>query len=131
MTCPGEYNIVCEDVGSDFCLMRALLNFKQAGAACGLGKEGDLPFFRWHRRQHHGGRLQQVPQGGVRRLRGLHGSGGEDHEPLLQVGDRGAAGAYARVRRRDAERGEVDLEGVPEIHQEGPSGKAGAPAGGR
>ena len=37
-----------EDVGSPFCPMRALLNYKKAGAACGLGMEGDLPFFRWH-----------------------------------------------------------------------------------
>ena len=37
-----------EDVGSPFCPKRALLNYKKAGAACGLGMEGDLPFFRWH-----------------------------------------------------------------------------------
>ena len=33
-----------EDVGSPFCPMRALLNYKKAG----LGMEGNLPFFRWH-----------------------------------------------------------------------------------
>ena len=37
-----------EDVGSPFCLMRDLLNYKKAGAACSLGMEGGLPFFRWH-----------------------------------------------------------------------------------
>ena len=37
-----------EDVGSSFCPKRALLNYKKAGAACGLGMDGDLPFLRWH-----------------------------------------------------------------------------------
>ena len=37
-----------EDVGPSFCPKRALLNYKKAGAACGLGMEGNLPFFRWH-----------------------------------------------------------------------------------
>ena len=37
-----------EDVGSPFCPKRALFNYKKAGAACSLGMEGNLPFFRWH-----------------------------------------------------------------------------------